>query len=46
MNIFNTKTELFSSERVSHTDKFIPAGVALALFIGIRTLRKRTQSKD
>ena len=45
MNIFDTMTALFSGERVSHTDTFILAGVVLALFIGIRTLRKRMQSK-
>ena len=46
MNIFDTITSLFIGERVSHTDTFILAGVALALFIGIRTLRKRMKSKD
>ena len=46
MNIFETVTALFSGERVSHTDTFILAGVVLALFVGIRTLRKRMQSKD
>ena len=46
MNIFETITALFSGERVSHTDTFILAGVVLALFVGIRTLRKRMQSKD
>ena len=46
MNIFDTMTALFSGERVSHIDTFILAGVALALFIGIKTLRKRMQSKD
>ena len=46
MNIFETVTALFSGERVSHTDTFILAGAVLALFIGIRTLRKRMQSKD
>ena len=46
MNIFDTMTALFSGERVSHIDTFIFAGVVLALFIGIRTLRKRMQSKD
>ena len=39
-------TALFSGERVSHTDTFILAGVILVLFVGIRTLRKRMQSKD
>ena len=39
-------TALFSGERVSHTDTFILAGVVLALFVGIRTLRKRMQNKD
>ena len=39
-------TALFSGERVSHTDTSILAGVTLALFIGIRALRKRMQSKD
>jgi hypothetical protein len=38
-------TALFSGERVSHTDTFILAGVALALFVGIKTFRKRMQSK-
>ena len=46
MNIFDTVTALFSGERVSHTDTFILAGVVLALFVGIRTLCKRMQSKD
>ena len=46
MNIFGTMTALFSGERVSHTDTFILAGVVLALFVGITTLRKRMQSKD
>ena len=39
-------TALFSGERVSHIDTFILAGVVVALFVGIRTLRKRMQSKD
>ena len=39
-------TALISGERVSHTDTFILAGVALALFVGIKTFRKRGQSKD
>ena len=39
-------TALFSGERVSHTDTFTLAGVALALFIGIRSYGKRMQSKD
>ena len=46
MNIFDTMTALFSGERVSHKDTFILAGVVLAFFVGIRTLRKRVQSKD
>ena len=46
MNIFDTMTALFSGERVSHTDTFIPAGVVLALLIGIWALRTRMQSKD
>ena len=46
MNIFDTMTALFSGERVSHTDTFILAGVVLALFVSIRTLRKRMQNKD
>ena len=46
MNIFDAMTALISGERVSHTDTFILAGVVLALFVGIRTLRKRMQSKD
>ena len=41
MNIFNTITSLFSGERVSHTDTFILAAVALGLYFGIRALRKR-----
>lgn len=41
MNIFDTITSLFSGERVSHTDTFILAAVALGLFIGIRWVRKR-----
>ena len=45
MNIFDTMAALFSGERVSHTDTFLLAGVVLALFIGIRTLRKRIQGK-
>ena len=40
MDIFGTITALFSGERVSHTDTFILAGVALSLYIGIRMLRK------
>lgn len=46
MNIFDTITALFSGERVSHGDTFILAAVALGLFIGIRTLRKRMQKKE
>ena len=46
MNIFDTMTALFSGERVSHIDTFILAGVVLALFVGIRALRKRIQIKD
>ena len=46
INIFNTMTALISGERVSHTDTFILAGVALALFVGIKTFRKRMLSKD
>ena len=46
MSIFDTMTALFSGERVSHTDTLILAGVVLALFIGIRALRMRMQSKD
>lgn len=45
MNIFNTITALFSGERVSHIDTFILAGVALALFIGLRHLRKKLNKK-
>lgn len=40
MNIFETITALFSGERVSHTDTFILAFVALGLFLGVRQLRK------
>jgi hypothetical protein len=39
-------TALFSGERVSHTDTFILAGVALTLFFGIKIVRKHMQSKD
>ena len=39
-------TALFDGERVSHTDTFILAGVALALFISIKTFRKRMQRLD
>ena len=46
MNIFDTITALFIGERVSHTDTFILDGGALALVIGIRTLRKHMHSKD
>ena len=45
MHIFDTMTAFFSGERVSHTATFILAGVVLALFIGITTLRKRLQGK-
>ena len=41
MNIVDTITSLFSGERVSHADTFILAAVALGLYIGIRTVRKR-----
>jgi hypothetical protein len=41
MEIFNTITALFSGERVSHTDTFILAILALALYIGIRKIGKR-----
>ena len=41
MNIFDAMTALFGGERLSHTDTFILAGVVIALFIGIRPLRKR-----
>ena len=39
-------TALFSGERVSHIDTFILAGVVLALYVGIRTLRKRMKSDE
>ena len=41
MDIFSTITALFSGERVSHTDTFILAILALALYIGIRKIGKR-----
>jgi hypothetical protein len=41
MEIFGTITALFSGERVSHTDTFIIAILALALYIGIRKIGKR-----
>jgi hypothetical protein len=41
MDIFSTITALFSGERVSHTDTFILAIIALALYIGIRKIGKR-----
>ncbi|MBT3592476.1 MAG: hypothetical protein HN519_00735 [Hellea sp.] len=41
MEIFGTITALFSGERVSHTDTFILAILALALYIGIRKIGKR-----
>jgi len=41
MEIFNTITTLFSGERVSHTDTFILAILALALYIGVRKIGKR-----
>ena len=40
MDIFNTIIALFSGERVSHTDTFILAILALALYIGIRKIGK------
>ena len=40
-NIFSTIIALFSGERVSHTDTFILAIIALALYIGIRRIGKR-----
>jgi hypothetical protein len=46
MNIFDTMTALFSGERVSHIDTFILAGVVLALYVGIRTLRKRMKNDE
>ena len=46
MNIFDTMTALFSGERVSHIDTFILAGVVLALYVGIRTLRKCMKSDE
>ena len=41
MEILSTITALFSGERVSHTDTFILAILALALYIGIRKIGKR-----
>jgi hypothetical protein len=41
MEIFGTITALFSGERVSHTDTFILAILALALYIGIRKIGNR-----
>ena len=46
MNIFDTMTALFSGGRVSHIDTFILAGVVLALYVGIRTLRKRMKNDE
>ena len=46
MDIVDTITALFSGERVLHTGTFILAGVVLALFIGIRSTRKRIKSTD
>ena len=46
MNIFDTMPALFSGERVSHIDTFILAGVVLALYVGIRTLRKRMKNDE
>ena len=41
MDIIGTISALFSGERVSHTDTFILAAVALGLYIGLRMLRQR-----
>ena len=46
MDIFGTISALFSGDRVSHTDTFILAAVALGLYIGLRTLRKRLKKDD
>ena len=46
MDIFGTISALFSGDRVSHTDTFILAAVALGLYIGLRTLRKRPKKDD
>jgi hypothetical protein len=46
MDIFGTISGLFSGDRVSHTDTFILAAVALGLYIGLRTLRKRPKKDD
>ena len=41
MEILSTIKALFSGERVSHTDTFILAILALALYVGIRKIGKR-----
>jgi hypothetical protein len=46
MDIFTTITALFSGERVSHTDTFILAILAVGLYIGIRSLSKRLRKND
>ena len=46
MDIFNTITSLFSGERVSHTDTFILAAVAIGLYIGVKKLRSRVKKDD
>jgi len=46
MNPIDTITALFSGERVSHTDTFILAAVALGLWIGLRTLRKKMDKSN
>ncbi len=46
MDIIGTITALFSGERVSHTDTFILAAVALGAYIGIRALKKRSKKDE
>ena len=41
MDIFSTIIALFTGERVSHTDTFILAFIALVLYVGIRKIGKR-----
>ena len=45
-DIIGTISALFSGERVSHTDTFILAAVALGLYIGLRMLRRRMKKDD
>lgn len=46
MNPIDTIIALFSGERVSHTDTFILAALAIGAYIGLRTLRKKMTIKD